>query len=146
MLDAAVELQVVGQAHDLAIDPGADETALEHVREQVLVLALLAANDRGQDEEPRALRQGQDASQDLLARLGGDRPAALGAVALADAGVEDAQVVVDLGDGADGRARIAARGLLLNADGRRQAGQVIDVGLVQLAEELAGVGLDSDST
>ncbi len=29
--------------------------------------------------------------------------------------------------------------LLLDADGRRQAGQVIDVGLLQLAEELAGV-------
>ena len=29
--------------------------------------------------------------------------------------------------------------LLLNADGRRQAGQVIDVGLLQLAEELPGV-------
>ena len=86
VLDAPVELQVVGQAHDLAIDAGADEAALEHVGEQVLVLALLAANDRSQDEEARALRQGQDAGEDLLAGLGGDRPAALGAVALADAG------------------------------------------------------------
>src|SRR5881398_2487036 len=38
--------------------------------------------------------------QDLLARLRRDGPAALRAVTLADAGVEDAQVVVDLGDGA----------------------------------------------
>ena len=71
--------------------------------------------------------------------LGGDRPAALRAVALADAGVEDAQVVVNLGDGADGRARVAAGRLLLDADGRRQAAEVIDVGLLQLAEELPGV-------
>ena len=123
VLDPAVELQVVGQADDLAIDAGADEAALEHVLEQVLVLALLAADDRGQDEEARPVRQGEDAGDDLLARLGGDRPAALGAMALADAGVEDAQVVVDLGDGADGRARIAAGRLLLDADGRRQAGR-----------------------
>ena len=98
VLDLPVELQVVGQAHDLAVDPGADEAALEHVGEEVLVLALLAADDRGQDQEARARRQGQDAGDDLLARLGRDRPAAVRAVALADAGVQDAQVVVDLGD------------------------------------------------
>src|SRR5262249_11046651 len=85
------------------------------------------------------LRQGEDAADDLLAGLGGDGPAALRTVALADAGVEDAQVVVDLGDGADGRARVAAGRLLLDADGRRQAGEVIDVGLLELAEELPGV-------
>ncbi len=140
VLDAAVELEVVGQPHDLAIDAGADEAALEHVLEEVLVLALLAAHHGRQDEEARPLRQGQDAGEDLFARLGGDGPAAVGAVALADAGEEDAQVVVDLGDGADGRARIAAGRLLLDADGRRQAAEVIDVGLLQLAEELAGVG------
>ena len=60
-------------------------------------------------------------------------------MALADAGVEDAQVIVDLGDGADGGARIAAGRLLLDADGRRQAGEVIDIRLLQLAEELPGV-------
>ena len=140
VLDAAVELEVVGQAHDLAVHAGAEEAALEHVLEQVLVLALLAAHHRGEDEEARPLRQGEDAGEDLLARLGGDGPAAVGAVALADAGVEDAEIVVDLGDGADGGARVAAGRLLLDADGRRQAAEVIDVRLLELAEELAGVG------
>ncbi len=139
VLDAPVELQVVGQPHDLAVDAGADEAALEHVGEEVLVLALLSADDRGQHEEPRPLRQGEDAADDLLAGLGGDRPVALRAVPLADAGVEHAQVVGDLGDGADGRARVAAGRLLLDADRRRQPAEVIDVGLRQLAEELAGV-------
>ncbi len=60
-------------------------------------------------------------------------------MALADAGVEDAQIVVDLGDGTDGRARIAAGGLLLDADGRRQTSQVIDVRLLQLTEKLPGI-------
>ena len=139
VLDPAIELQVVGQADDLAIDAGADEAALEHVGEEVLVFALLAADHRSEDEEARAFRQGEDAAEDLLARLGGDRPAAVRAVALADAGVEDAEVIVDLGDGADGGARIAAGGLLLDADRRRQAGEVIDIRLLQLAEELPGV-------
>src|SRR5205823_1318833 len=51
-----------------------------------------------------------------------------------------AQVVVDLGYGADGRAGVAAGGLLIDGDGRRQPLDVVHVGLVHLAEELAGVG------
>src|SRR5205823_7611439 len=64
---------------------------------------------------------------------------ALWAVSLADTGVEDTQIVVDLGDGADGRARIAAGCLLLDADRGRQTGQVIDVRLLHLAHELPRV-------
>src|SRR5207249_11850292 len=60
----------------------------------------------------------------------------LGTVSLANAGVQDAQVIVDLGDGADRRARVATGCLLLNADRRRQAGKVIDVRLLHLAHEL----------
>src|SRR5262249_59936163 len=81
----------------------------------------------------------------LLAGLCRGGPAALRTVALADAGEEHAEEVVDLGDGADGRPRIAAGGLLLDTDGRRQAAEVIDIRLGELAEELAGVagqGLD----
>ena len=72
-------------------------------------------------------------------RLAGDRLAALRAVRQADAGVEQAEVVVDLGDRADGRPRVAAGGLLVDRDRRRQALDEVDVGLVHLAEELAGV-------
>src|SRR5262245_11222550 len=111
--------------NDAAIHAGTDEAALEHVLKQVLVLALLATDHRSENQKTGALRQGQNARDDLFPRLGGDRPAALGTVALADAGVEDAEVVVNLGNGADGRAWISARRLLLDTDGRRQAAQVI---------------------
>ena len=66
-------------------------------------------------------------------------PAAVRAVRDADARVEQAQVVVDLGDRADGRARVARRRLLVDRDRRRQALDEVDVGLVHLAEELARV-------
>src|SRR5262249_43208948 len=92
-----------------------------------------------QHQEARAGRQRQDAGQDLLAALGGDRPATLGTVPLADPGVEDAEVVVDLGDGADGRARVATGRLLLDADRGRQPAQVVHVGLLHLPHELPGV-------
>ena len=55
-------------------------------------------------------------------------------------GVEQAQVVVDLRDGADGGARGAAGGFLLDGDGGREAFDGIDVGALHLVEKLAGVG------
>ena len=57
----------------------------------------------------------------------------------ADAGVQEAQVVVDLGDRADGRPRVPGGRLLVDRDGRGQALDEVDVRLVHLAEELPGV-------
>ena len=72
-------------------------------------------------------------------RLALEPGAVVRAVLDADAGVQQAQVVVDLGDRADGRAGVAAGRLLVDRDRRRQALDDVDVGLVHLPEELAGV-------
>ena len=63
-----------------------------------------------------------------------------GAVRHADVGEQQPQVVVDLGDRADRRARVRPGGLLLDRDGRREAVDQIDVRLLHLLEELPGVG------
>src|SRR5262249_10279697 len=76
---------------------------------------------------------------DLVGRLRADGDTALRAEGLTEPGVEDAQIVVDFRDGADCRTRRVARCLLLDADGRRQAADVIDTRLLHLAEELPGV-------
>ena len=55
-------------------------------------------------------------------------------------GVEQAEVVVDFGDGADGGAGAAGGGLLLDGDGGGEAVDGVDVGALHLVEELAGVG------
>ena len=129
----------VGELDDLAVDAGPGEALLGELVEQALVLALAAAHDRREHLEAGALGQLQHAVDDLLRRLAGDDPPALRAVRDADARVEQAQVVVDLGDRADGRARVARRRLLVDRDRRRQALDEVDVGLVHLPEELAGV-------
>src|SRR5438445_7851084 len=71
--------------------------------------------------------------------LRGDRIAALRAVWATDAGEEQAEIVVDLGDRAHGGPWVARGGLLLDGDGRRQAFDRIHVWLVHLLEELACV-------
>ncbi|MGC0425475.1 hypothetical protein RKD32_001830 [Streptomyces sp. SAI-195] len=110
------------------------------VGEEVDELALALAHQRRQHLEAAALRQLQDLVHDGLRRLARDRPAALGTVRLADAGEEQTQVVVDLGDGADRGARVARGRLLVDGDRRGEALDEVDVRLVHLAEELPGVG------
>ena len=56
-----------------------------------------------------------------------------------DRGVEHAQVIVNLGDGAYRGAGAARGGLLLDGDGRRESLDGIHVGPLHLVEELAGV-------
>jgi hypothetical protein len=58
----------------------------------------------------------------------------------AGAGEEEAEVVVDLRHRADGGARVLGGRLLLDGDGGREAGDVVDVRLLHHVEELPGVG------
>ena len=134
----AIEREVVGERNVFAIDAGAHEALLAQVLEQVLVLAFLAADDGGEDGVLRSRFNRHDAGDDLLARLGRDRLAALGAMAVADAGVEHAEEIVDFGDRADGRARVVAGRFLRDRDRRAEAADVVDLGLGHLPQELAG--------
>jgi hypothetical protein len=62
------------------------------------------------------------------------------AVGPPDASVEKPQVVVDLRDRADCGARVLGSRLLVDRYRRRQTFDEVDVGLVHLTEELAGIG------
>ena len=135
-----VELGRVVEGVGLAVDPDPREAVGLELPEELDVLPLAAADHRGQHLEAATLLEREHAVDDLLRRLPLDRCAADRAVGPAGAGVEQAEVVVDLGDGADGGARVLGRGLLVDRDRGRQALDEVDVGLVHLAEELAGVG------
>ncbi len=140
VLEALVEDDLLVEAPQLAVDDRAGVALLAHLLEQPAVLALALADDRRQDHEAGLVRERHHPVGDLLDRLTGDRLAAGRAVRLADPRPEQAQVVVDLGHGADGRARVARGRLLVDRDRRAEALDRVDVGLVHLAEELAGIG------
>ena len=140
MLVLLVERDLLLEQAQLAVDLDAREALGAQLLEQLAVLALAPAHDRRQHHEARALLELHDLVDDLLGRLPGDRLAADVAVRLADPRPQQAQVVVDLGDRADRRARVARGRLLVDRDRRRQALDRVDVGLVHLAEELARVG------
>ena len=136
---ALFETHAFGELGHLAVDAGAEALLVEGF-ELFAELAFAAADDGGIDGDAFAGSEGDDAFDDLIGGLAGDGVAAVGAVRLAYAGVEEAEVVVDFGDGTDGGTRAAAGGFLLDGDGGREAVDGVDVGALHLIEELAGVG------
>ena len=135
-----VERRHLADLVELAVDLDALVALLEELGELLAVLALAAAHHRRQQIEPRALGQRQDAVDHLADGLALDRQAGRGRIGHADARPEQPHVVVDLGDGADGRARVARGGLLLDRDRRREAVDLVDVRLLHHLEELARIG------
>ena len=127
------------EADDLAVDDGARVPRRGELAEEVDELALLLRDDRAEHLVPRALGQLHQLVGDLLHRLALDVLAADGTVRHADARPEQAHVVVDLGDRADRRTRVAVGRLLVDRDRGAEALDEVDVGPVDLAEELARV-------
>ena len=128
---------------DGAVNPDAGESSGAGVINDRLALTLASAPDRGKQDQARAGGQGGDGVNHLRDGLRLDATTALGAVGNTDAGVEEAQVIVDFGDGADGRSWVARYGLLVDGDGGRKSINAVDIGLVKLAKELAGVGREA---
>ena len=124
---------------EFAVDADAREAALPPRREFLLELALAAAHDRREHVDAFVAGKLPRQVEDAIDRLAGDRLAAARAVRLPEVGKQQAQVVVDLGDRADGGARVGRRRLLLDRDRRRQPVDQVDVGLLHLLEELARV-------
>ena len=140
VLELLVEDDLVLEQPLLAVDLDAREAVATELLEHVAELALAVAHDRRVDGEPRSLGQREDLLDDLVEALPRDRAAADRAVRPADARVEQAQVVVDLGHRADRRARVARGRLLVDRDRRREPVDRVDVGLLHHLQELARVG------
>ena len=139
VLLALVERGDLVEPVHLSVDPDPREAAGREALEDVLELALAVLHERREQGQPGALRERGHLAGDLLGALTSDDLAAVVAALDASARVEHAEVVVDLGDGADGRARVARGALLLDGDGRREAAEALHVGALEASEELPRV-------
>ena len=124
---------------DGTVDARPHEPLGVELRHQPQVLALAGRDDRGQEHQLLALGKAKHLVDHLGDGLGLQGLAVLGAPGGTDPGVEESQVVVDLGDGSDGRARVVGGGLLLDGDRRGQTFDVVQVRLFHHREELAGI-------
>ena len=135
-----VEGRRLGDLVEPAVDLQPLEALLLQLGELLFVFALPPARDRRQQIKPRALGQRQHAIHHLADRLALDGKPGGRRIGDADPRPEQPHIVVDLGDGADRRARVARGGLLLDGDGRRQALDMVDVRLLHHVEELPRIG------
>jgi len=140
VLALLVDRDLVFELAHLAVHANAGEAFLADLLEQLRVLALAPANQRRQQLDARAFGEVENRIHDLLAGLRTDLATAIVTVRRSDAREEQAQIVVNFGDGADGRAGVARRGLLVDRDRRRQPLDVVHVRLFHLPQKLAGVG------
>jgi hypothetical protein len=131
---------VLVQAPDAPVDACADPAVRAQLLELLAVLALALAHDGRHQHQDRPHRLGQQVVRDLTRGQGGDGPVALGAVGGAQSSQQQPQVVQDLGDRPHRRAGVAVHRLLVDGDRGGQALDVVDLGLLHLAEELPRVG------
>jgi len=123
VLAPPVERDVVPQIARLPVDADPDEPFAPEPGELLLERPPAPSHRRGEDGEPRALREGEDPIDHLLDRLRSDGLAAHRAVRAPGT-----------------REEIAAGRVLLDRDGRRQALDGLDLRLGEAVEELPRVG------
>ena len=140
VLDLLVEgARLAVQAHHLPVDAHAGEALVGQIGEELGELAFAPRDDRRHDDRLGPGRERQDGVGHLVGGLLHDGAPAFRAVRHTHAREQQAQVVVDLGGRAHRGARVAAGGLLVDGHRRRQAVDAIEVGLLHLAQEHAGV-------
>src|SRR5215216_5907090 len=140
VLVVLVQPEVDGQLVQLTVDPHAGVAALGQLFEHPPVLALAPPHHRREHHKARLLGEGKHLLDHLLRRRRRHGEAADVTVRPSCARVEQAQVIVDLRYRGDRGAGVVGRGLLVDGDRRREAVDVVGIGLIHLAEELPGVG------
>ena len=140
VLVALLERGRLGELDQVAVDDRPRVSLGPELAEEVDELALLLRDDGRHDLVSGALGQLHELVGDLLHGLALDALPALGTVRDADASPQEAHVVVDLGDRADRRPRVAVGRLLVDRHRRAQPLDEVDVRSVDLTEELPRVG------
>src|ERR1700683_3974071 len=139
MVLALIEIEIVVQIHQFAVDAGAGVAVLEQRLHLFLEFAFTSAHDRRQNHYTVLRSERHHPLHDLLSRLAADRTPAFRAMRNADGSEQQAKIIVDFGDGAYSRARAAAGGLLLNRDGWAKSINGIDIRAFHLVQKLPRV-------
>ena len=124
---------------EFAVNAHAHIPALARVLQHLVVLAFLGADHRGEHLQARAFRIRAYRVHHLIHALPADFTPALRAVRNAGTRPEQTIVVMDLRHRAHRGPGVAARGLLVNGNGRAQALNGVHVRLVHLSQELPGI-------
>ena len=140
MLLVFLKLDLLVQVVHQAVHPGPDKTGFPGGLELFLMLALPSPDHRRKHLDAALFRQSQHLIHDLVDGLLLDLPAADRAMRDTDPGIEQTQVVVDLGDRAHGGSGVFGGGLLVNGNSRGKPVDHVNVRFFHLAQKHPGVG------
>ena len=140
VLELLVQVRRFVDVVQLAVDADALKPLLREGGDFLFVFALAATHDRGQQVQPRARLHGHDAVDHFRHGLAFDRQARGRRMGDADPREQQAHVIVDFRDRADGGARVARRRLLFDGNGGAEPVDMVDVGLLHQFQELARIG------
>ena len=139
----AVELHAVGDLSQLPVDADGEEALLTELLEELFVMPLTLLDDGGQEEDLLSLIALEEELQDLLLGIAHHGLAREVRYSGTCACIEEAEEVVDLRDGPDGRAGIAVRGLLLNRYDGAETCDLIDIRALETStKEASGIGAE----
>ena len=113
---------------------------LDELLHLLFEFALAAADDWRHHHHAVFGSERHNSLHNLLDRLRGDCPPAIGTVRHPDGGEQEAKIIVDFGNRAHCGTRATAGGLLLDRNGGTEPVNGVHVRTFHLVEELAGVG------
>src|SRR5262245_45154478 len=101
MLLVLRQVELLVDVPNLAIDTNSHETLPADLVENILVFTFAVLDDGAKHHEPCSVGQTEDLGRHLLNGLARDRTPAVRAVRVSDSGVEQPEVVINLGYRAD---------------------------------------------
>ena len=136
----AVNLQPGHRLADFAIDADVEVALAAHLLEQLAVVALSAAHQRSEYHHRPPLVLTKDKLDDFLLGVLHHTLAGLVGIGVGSTGIEQTEVVIDLGGRTDGGTGIFVCRFLFDGDDGAETGDLIDIGPPESAEEVAGIG------
>ena len=140
MVLVAVHLHASDNLLHLAVYPYVQVALAAHGLEELTIVTLTTADERGQDKDLPTGIVVDDHVKHFLLRIFHHLLTSGIAIGLTGPGEEQTQVVVYLRRRAHRGARVLVGGLLLDTDDGRQSCDLIHVGALQSSEEVTGIG------
>src|SRR5947209_2858805 len=135
-----IQFDLITEVIDRAIDANTDIAGSTLLLKDIFIFTFASLHKWRKQKNTCPFGQAQHCISNLLECLLTHLTSAFWTVWMTDASVEQTQVVVDFGHGANGRAWVMSRALLIDGDSGREAVNVVNVGLFHLVQELASVG------
>src|SRR6266404_9162239 len=135
-----VQVDLVAQIVNSAIHAHTHIPRTPHLLEEMFILAFTPGYQRRKQHDTRTLRQIEDRVDNLLDGLLAYLAPTLRTVRVADASIQQAQVIIHLRHRPDRRTGVVCRAFLVDRDGRGEAINVINIWLLHFIQELARIG------